>query len=79
MSGSDLAPFVATILKDRVVVDIQQELEALRSKLKDNIRKQLLIQITGPNGQPVYFKELLKNYKSSHEEHYWITTLINEN
>jgi hypothetical protein len=53
MSGSDLAQFVATVLKDRAVVDMQQELEALRSKLKDNIRKQLLIQITRPNGQPL--------------------------
>ena len=76
MSGSDLAQFVATVLKDRALVDMQQELEALRSKLKDNINKQLLVQITGPNGQPVYFEESLKNHEPAYDGQYCIRTQI---
>ena len=45
--------------------------------LKDNIHKQLLVQITGPNGHPVYFEESLKNFKDANEAGYWKNTQIN--
>lgn len=51
---SDLAPFVAAILKDKVVQDLIEENESLRKK--NNAMKLVMngIEITGPRGQPVY-------------------------
>jgi cob(I)alamin adenosyltransferase len=49
MSGSELAPFVAAVLKDQTVIHMQQEIDELMSKvssLRENIDKQMLVQIT---------------------------------
>jgi hypothetical protein len=47
---SDLAPFVAAVLRDEVVDDLKQENENLRRKL----RLCRAVTISGPQGTPVY-------------------------
>lgn len=47
---SDLAPFVAATLKDAATIDLLQENEVLREKL----RQTKIVSITGPGGSPVY-------------------------
>jgi hypothetical protein len=47
---SDLAPFVAAALRDGTTVDVLQEIEKLRAKL----RKTRMVSVTGPRGSPVY-------------------------
>lgn len=63
---SDLAPFVAAHIRDKVVEDLQEEVEALK---KENrlLRKFKLgsIKITGPAGSPVYVRERLCPEKRS--------------
>mmetsp|Transcript_43808 Transcript_43808/g.47521 ORF Transcript_43808/g.47521 Transcript_43808/m.47521 type:complete len:246 (-) Transcript_43808:95-832(-) len=54
MSGSELAPFVAAILGDRTIVDMQQEI----ALLKDLINKQLLLQVKGKDGSIYYERSL---------------------
>ena len=50
---SNLAPFVAAALRDKSVVDVQKENDALR-KDNDRLREMFSVQITGPDGTPVY-------------------------
>jgi hypothetical protein len=47
---SDLAPFVAAVLRDKVIVEIKQEIDGLKEKL----RECRTVTITGPQGTPVY-------------------------
>lgn len=47
---SDLAPFVAATLRDKVVQDLMEEVEAMRKQ----IRQSRCVEITGPDGTPVY-------------------------
>jgi hypothetical protein len=47
---SDLAPFVAAALRDKVVQDLMEENKALRQKLQFARR----VEITGPGGTPVH-------------------------
>jgi hypothetical protein len=56
---SDLAPFVAAALRDKVVADLKKENEnqACRiSALKSSIRDLSSVSVTGPEGSPVYCK-----------------------
>ena len=48
---SDLVPFVAAIIRDKTVDDMKDELE----KMKEQRDRQFLVQITGPNGTPIYY------------------------
>jgi hypothetical protein len=54
---SDLAPFVAAVLRDKSNADMKEENDALRQEI-DSLRCQLsnthAVKITGPNGSPVY-------------------------
>ena len=47
---SDLAPFVASVLRDKNVQDLQEENNALRKAL----RQSRAVEVTGFNGSPVY-------------------------
>lgn len=47
---SDLAPFVAAAIRDKVVVELKEENDRLRQLLRD-LRK---VEITGTGGSPVY-------------------------
>jgi hypothetical protein len=47
---SDLAPFVAATLRDKVVQDLMEENEAMQKQ----IRQSRSVEITGPGGSPVY-------------------------
>jgi len=59
---SDLAPFVATVLKDRAVVEMMAGLEKLRRLVDDRLK----VQITGRKGTPVYREGSLRDGHSSH-------------
>ena len=57
---SDLAPFVAATLRDKIVDDLKTENEKLREELARVADRQLAVQVTGPNGAPVYYETSLK-------------------
>ncbi|OEU07396.1 hypothetical protein FRACYDRAFT_251201 [Fragilariopsis cylindrus CCMP1102] len=63
MSGSDLAPFVAAVLKDSTMHEMINEIDVLQSKLTDRDNKRLLVEVTGQHGSPIYYEESLKNIK----------------
>ena len=46
MSASDLAPFVAAVLKDGIVANMKEEIDKLNSKLKSCNDERLLVQIS---------------------------------
>lgn len=53
---SDLAPLVSAAIRDKVVLDQQQEIEDLR-KAKEELqaaKTRGLVRVTGPSGSPVY-------------------------
>lgn len=52
---SDLAPFVAAALRDKVVQDLMEENKSIRQQLKYC----RLVEITGPSGDPVYARAQL--------------------
>ena len=67
MSASELAPFVAAVIEDGIVAEMQRKNEALNHKIeelesniqdRDNAR--LLVQITGRGGNRIYGQESLK-------------------
>ena len=47
---SDIAPFVAASLRDKVVADLMDE----NNNLREKNRALNLVKITGPEGYPVY-------------------------
>lgn len=53
---SDLAPFVAAVIRDRTVEELQEELKTKTKQLQDELvlRDSQLIRITGPNNFPLY-------------------------
>jgi hypothetical protein len=56
--GSDnLAPFVSTVLRERTVDEMENEIDELRSKLIEFEDERLLVQITGKNSTPIHYKE----------------------
>uniref|UniRef100_A0A7R9ZU92 Uncharacterized protein n=1 Tax=Pseudo-nitzschia arenysensis TaxID=697910 RepID=A0A7R9ZU92_9STRA len=59
---SDLAPFVASVLRDRTMVEMIAEMEKLKRLVEDRLK----VQITGRKGSPVYFEGSLKNGYTSH-------------
>ena len=61
MSASDLAPFVAAVLKDRTVAGMIQENNELKSKLTDCDNERLLVEVTGQHGSPIYYKGSMRN------------------
>ena len=61
---SDLAPFVATVLRDRAMVDMLAEMEKLKRLVDDRLK----VQITGRKGSPVYCEGSLKDGYTSHRD-----------
>jgi hypothetical protein len=57
MSGSDLAPFIAVVLRDRTLYDIQNGIDRLNELLDER----LLVQITGQYGTPVHYEGSMKD------------------
>ena len=53
---SDLAPFVAATLRDKVVHELQEESKRDREKIRklEDDGKDRMVRITGPGGSPVY-------------------------
>ena len=73
---SDLAPFVAAVIRDRVVEDLQNENEAQRQEI-ERLRRTLhernprrSVQLTGPNGKKVFVDSSLH---LSTAQHFWTT------
>ena len=64
MSGSDLAPFVAAVLRDEVVDELIKE----NNELKSRENKHLLVQITGPNGTPIHYEGSFKNAEPQYSD-----------
>lgn len=59
---SDLGPLVATVLRDRAVLEMMAEMKKLKSLVDDRLK----VQITGKKGSPVYFEGSLKDGYTSH-------------
>ena len=72
MSGSDLAPFVAAVLKDRTVAEMIQENNELKSKLTDRDNERLLVEVTGQDGSPIYYEESFKNAERYRGDHIFL-------
>jgi hypothetical protein len=51
---SDLAPFVAAALRDKVVSELHEEIRELHSALQTQRRQSQCVAITGPMGSPIY-------------------------
>lgn len=60
-SISDLAPFVASVLKDRTVADLMTEIEELKKEAQRKDDERLRVEITGPRGSPVYYQASMKD------------------
>jgi hypothetical protein len=62
-SISDLAPFVAAVLKDKTVMDLNKDIEELREELREESRERekeiLLVEVTGRGGTPVHYQASL--------------------
>ena len=56
MSASDLAPFVAAVIEDGIVAELQHKIEDLESKIQRYEENQLRVQITGRTGGTTYKK-----------------------
>ena len=63
-SGSDLARFVAAVLRDEVVDELIKE----NNELKSRENKHLLVQITGPNGTPIHYEGSFKNAEPQYSD-----------
>jgi hypothetical protein len=48
---SDLAPFVASVLRDMVVIDLQEEIRQLRARLSATTGSSRTVSISGVNGE----------------------------
>lgn len=57
---SDLAPFVAAVLRDGVVKDLMDENERLREEIEER-DEGFMFQLTGREGAPIYFEQLITN------------------
>jgi len=57
-SISDLVPLVVAVLQDQAVID---KVDELQQQLNDQINERLLLQVTGPNGTPVYYQGSLND------------------
>ena len=60
MSASDLAPFVAAVIEDGIVADMQRKIKELESKIHKHESARLLVQVTGQGGNRIYGENSLK-------------------
>jgi hypothetical protein len=51
---SDLAPFVAAVIRDKVVTEQQCEIKSLRFLLEKERKSSRRVSITGPRGKPIF-------------------------
>ncbi|OEU23687.1 hypothetical protein FRACYDRAFT_233860 [Fragilariopsis cylindrus CCMP1102] len=75
MSGSDLAPFVAAVLRDSTVDKLKNENDGLRELLEER----LLLQITGQDGAPIHYEISMKNGTSKqgdNERDLWVVNMM---
>ena len=63
-SGSDLARFVAAVLREEVVDELIKE----NNELKSRENKHLLVQITGPNCTPIHYEGSFKNAEPQYSD-----------
>ena len=61
-SASDLAPFVASVLRDGAMAELMEEI----NKLKLLVDERLNVKITGRRGSPIYYEGSLKDGYCSH-------------
>jgi hypothetical protein len=76
MSGSSLAPFVAAILRDRTVTELNQENEELRKQLNNERDKKFIVEVIDKegigDGTQVHFQASLKDgYAADKLEYAW--------
>lgn len=64
---SDLAPFVAAVLRDQSLSQLLEENKALR----DQLEKHQTLEITGRNGTPVYYKSSMSKGEISGDGDAW--------
>ena len=67
-ASSDLAPFVAAVLEDGIVAELQQKIAQLESKLQRRADNHLKVQITGRNGNRLYGDYSLKDHRSMDDD-----------
>lgn len=60
MSASDLAPFVAAVIEDGIVAELQRKNKELESKIHKHESERLNVQITGQGGNRIYGEKSLK-------------------
>ncbi len=60
---SDLAPFVAAALRDKVIYELLEE----NKKLRERARFGMTVEVTGPEGQPVYARGQFDENGEVHE------------
>ena len=65
VSVSDLVPFVASVLRDRAMQDLQTEHDELRNELNRQQQAQLRVEITGRDGDPVYCQTSMQDVVSA--------------
>lgn len=68
---SDLAPFVAAALRDKVVTELQEEVAALRQTLEEERALAQRVAITGPRGSPVYATARFSDGDHDHSPELW--------
>jgi hypothetical protein len=68
---SDLAPFVAAALRDKVVTDLCSEIEELKLELEGQRTQSQLVTITGPRGNPVYAQALFRSGNYDYSPELW--------
>jgi hypothetical protein len=69
---SDLAPFVAATIRDKVVDDLMKEVDSLKLQLS----KTQEIEVTGPNGTPVYATGMLDQGVYTEDGEFWEVDLV---
>eukprot|EP00934_Nitzschia_sp_Nitz4_P000835 Nitzschia sp. Nitz4//scaffold100_size80364//14446//15180//NITZ4_005337-RA/size80364-processed-gene-0.48-mRNA-1//-1//CDS//3329532073//835//frame0 len=68
---SDLAPFVAAALRDKVISEMHQEILELRAQLEQEKQRSQTVSITGPEGTPVYASALVANGNYDQSPELW--------
>ena len=68
---SDLAPFVAATLRDKVIADLQSEIEQLKAQSQRERDRSQAVEITGPRGNPVYSQATFRSGNYDHSPELW--------
>ena len=68
---SDLAPFVAAAIRDKVIDELQDEISQLKSKLESERQKSQQVAITGPRGHPIYAQASFRDGNFDYSPELW--------